>query len=105
MDGARAVVDNWRPRIDVDPDWPVAGIADLVADVPHSFKAGPFGSSLKKDCYVPAGYKVYGQEQVIRGDATFGDYYIDQENTDNLRAAKLGLATCWLAWSERTGRP
>ena len=89
MDGARAVTDNWRPRIDVDPDWPVAGIADLVADVPHSFKAGPFGSSLKKDCYVPAGYKVYGQEQVIRGDATFGDYYIDQEKYRELESCKV----------------
>ena len=89
MDGARAVVDNWRPRIDVDLDWPVAGITDLVADVPHSFKAGPFGSSLKKDCYVAAGYKVYGQEQVIRGDATFGDYYIDQEKYRELESCKI----------------
>ena len=90
VDGARAVIDNWRPRIDVDPDWPVAGIADLVANVPHSFKAGPFGSSLKKDCYVPAGYKVYGQEQVIRGDATFGDYYIDQAKYRELESCKVG---------------
>ena len=89
MDGARAVVDNWRPRVDVDPDWPVAGISDLVADVPHGFKAGPFGSSLKKDCYVPAGYKVYGQEQVIRGDPTFGDYYIDQEKYHELESCKV----------------
>ena len=65
IDGARAVVENWRPRIAVDPEWPLAGISDLVADTPNSFKAGPFGSSLKKDCYVPSGYKVYGQEQVI----------------------------------------
>ena len=89
LDGAQAVIDNWRPRIAVDPEWPVAGIADLVADVPHSFKAGPFGSSLKKDCYVPAGYKVYGQEQVIRGDATFGDYYIDQEKYRQLESCKI----------------
>ena len=89
MDGARAVVDNWRPQIDMDPDWPVAGISDLVADVPHSFKAGPFGSSLKKDCYVLAGYKVYGQEQVIRGNPTFGDYYIDQEKYHELESCKV----------------
>ena len=57
----------------------MVGVAELVANVPHSFKAGPFGSTLKKECYVPTGYKVYGQEQVIRGDAHFGDYYIDEE--------------------------
>ena len=89
LNGARAVVDNWRPQIVVDLEWPMAGITDLVADVPYSFKAGPFGSSLKKDCYIPAGYKVYGQEQVIRGDATFGDYYIDQEKYRELESCKV----------------
>ncbi|MDE2937702.1 MAG: N-6 DNA methylase [Chloroflexota bacterium] len=79
LDGARAIVENYHPRISVDPEWPVAGVADLVAKAPYSFKAGPFGSALKKECYVPTGYKVYGQEQVIRGDANFGDYYIDDE--------------------------
>lgn len=39
-------------------------------------KAGPFGSSLTKDQYVPEGYKIYGQEQVIAGDHLFGDYFI-----------------------------
>ena len=89
IDGARAVVDNRRPRIVVDTEWPVAGISELVANTPHSFKAGPFGSSLKKDCYVPSGYKVYGQEQVIRGDANFGDYYIDEEKYRELEKCKV----------------
>ena len=39
-------------------------------------KAGPFGSSLTKDQYVPEGYKIYGQEQVIARDHLFGDYFI-----------------------------
>ena len=29
IDGARAVVDNWRPRITVDPDWPLVEIGDI----------------------------------------------------------------------------
>ena len=138
LDGARAVVDNWQPRIVVDPEWPEAGIADLnqrhsemrrwwrasglagsfskrgldgftgrtklifsprectshlgfslVADIPHSIKAGPFGSSLKKDSYVNAGYKIYGQEQVIRGDANFGNYYIDEGKFRELESCKV----------------
>ncbi len=44
----------------------------------NSLKAGPFGSSLKKEFYTPQGYKVYGQEQVISGDSTFGDYYVNE---------------------------
>ena len=29
VDGARAVVYNWQPRIDVDPEWPLAELGDL----------------------------------------------------------------------------
>ena len=29
IDGARAVVDNWRPKIEVDPTWPVVPVGDL----------------------------------------------------------------------------
>lgn len=44
-----------------------------------SIKAGPFGSALTKEMYVPEGYRVYGQEQVIPGDFSVGDYYITPE--------------------------
>ena len=29
IDGVRAVVENWRPRIDVDPEWPLVEIGDI----------------------------------------------------------------------------
>lgn len=29
IDGARQVVDNWRPRITIDPDWPLARLGDV----------------------------------------------------------------------------
>ena len=89
IDGARAVVENYRPYIAIDPGWPMVGIVDLIADDPYSLKAGPFGSTLKKECYVPSGYKVYGQEQVIRGDATYGDYYISREKYDELENCRV----------------
>lgn len=41
-------------------------------------KPGPFGSSITKNMYRSRGYKIYGQEQVIRADHTLGDYYIDR---------------------------
>src|SRR5699024_10044133 len=44
----------------------------------YSIKAGPFGSALKKEFYTEDGYKIYGQEQVIRDDLTYGDYYINR---------------------------
>jgi type I restriction enzyme S subunit len=66
--------------------WIWTGIDQLAAGAPNAIKAGPFGSALKKSSYVPSGFKIYGQEQVIRGDATFGDYYISKGLYQDLRS-------------------
>ena len=52
-------------------------------------KAGPFGSSLKKEMYSEMGYKIYGQEQVIAGDHTIGDYYIPEDVYQKLQSCKV----------------
>ncbi|AAK22606.1 restriction endonuclease subunit S [Caulobacter vibrioides] len=49
-----------------------------------SIKAGPFGSALTKDMYSSAGYRVYGQEQVIPGDFRIGDYYVTSDRYNEL---------------------
>lgn len=65
------------------------GLDELVGTKPHALKAGPFGSALKKSFYVPSGYKVYGQEQVLRGDAYYGDYYIDGDRYEALKSCAV----------------
>mgnify|MGYP006427676367 CR=1 FL=1 len=52
-------------------------------------KAGPFGSSITKASYSASGYKVYGQEQVIRGDHSFGDYFIPEAKFQQLRSCSV----------------
>lgn len=64
--------------------WDMPLIEEVVANEKNALKAGPFGSALKKEYYVASGYKIYGQEQVISGDCTFGDYYIDEERYKSL---------------------
>ena len=64
--------------------WDMPLIEEVVANEKNAIKAGPFGSALKKEYYVAFGYKIYGQEQVISGDCTFGDYYIDEERYKSL---------------------
>jgi len=56
--------------------WEVPQLDELGAGSFPPVKAGPFGSALTKSTYVPSGYKIYGQEQVIRGDYRYGDYFI-----------------------------
>ena len=64
--------------------WTVVSLVD-VASGKYGIKAGPFGSSIKKETYKPYGYKVYGQEQVIADDFTIGDYFIDEEKFQELK--------------------
>ena len=57
--------------------WPTNRLAD-VCDSKGGIKAGPFGSSLKKEFYTLQGPRVYGQEQVISGSFDVGDYHISE---------------------------
>lgn len=69
--------------------WEVKTIDELAADEKYAIKAGPFGSALKKEDYVEQGYKIYGQEQVIRDDLNFGDYYIDKNKFESLKTCAV----------------
>ncbi|XLQ20179.1 MAG: N-6 DNA methylase [Candidatus Moraniibacteriota bacterium] len=89
IDGAKQVVENWKPNIKIDPDWEMVELEKLLSDKKHSMKAGPFGSSLKKEFYVKSGYKIYGQEHVIKNDFTYGNYYIDEEKFRELESCKI----------------
>lgn len=60
-------------------------ISALVKNNRTDIKSGPFGSMLKKEFYVQGGYKIYGQEQVIKNDFTFGNYYINKERYELLK--------------------
>ena len=83
----------WKPDTDGLPQLPIGwtwtSFEEVAEATPHALKAGPFGSSLKKEYYVPKGYKIYGQEQVIRGDPFYGDYYIDDERYRKLKACAV----------------
>ena len=65
-------------EIELPSGWAVTGFDTIAAAEANALKAGPFGSALKKNMYVTSGYKIYGQEQVIAGSETIGDYFIDE---------------------------
>ncbi len=84
--------------------WCWTGIEQLARGTPNAIKTGPFGSALKKSSYVPAGFKVYGQEQVIRGDAVYGDYFIDHDLYEKLRAYRVAPGDVLLSLVGTAGR-
>lgn len=67
----------------------IKNIEEVASKEKNSIKAGPFGSSLKKEFYTDGGYKIYGQEQVIRDDLSYGDYYIDENRYRKLESCKI----------------
>ncbi|SOB76829.1 type I restriction enzyme, S subunit [Marinobacter sp. LV10R510-11A] len=67
----------------VPKEWHKGTISDYLLQN-GGIKPGPFGSSITKNMYRSSGYKIYGQEQVIRADPTFGNYYIDRNKYSEL---------------------
>lgn len=70
-------------------NWTFKLLGDFKNDNRKILKAGPFGSALKKEDYVNSGYKVYGQEQVIKDDPFFGDYFISEEKFQRLSSCEV----------------
>jgi len=72
------------------PDaWGWVKIDKIIEHDQNSIKAGPFGSSLKKESYVKNGYKIYGQEQVIAGNWKIGDYYVNENKYNELASCAV----------------
>lgn len=74
IDGARQIVDNYKPIIKIDSTWEMTTLKDVC-----DFVRGPFGGTLKKEIFVDEGYLVYEQYHAINNDFVFGRYFINQE--------------------------
>ena len=48
-------------------------------------RRGPFGSAIKKEFFVPSGYKVYEQSNAIYDDVFRGNYFIDDKKYQELK--------------------
>lgn len=70
-------------------NWKICNVEDVAKKEKYSIKAGPFGSALKKEFYSQSGYKIYGQEQVIKDDFDYGDYYINDALFQNFKNCEI----------------
>lgn len=82
-------IDMFGDPVKNEKGFKIDKVENIAAKEKHSIKAGPFGSSLKKEFYVDKGYKIYGQEQVIKDDLTYGNYYIDEKKYKELESCKI----------------
>jgi len=63
IDGARAVLDNYRPHIPIHPEWPMVELGAVC----EAILTGPFGSSLHESDYVVNGIPVINPQNIVDG--------------------------------------
>ncbi len=68
---------------------PKGWVIKTISEICEKVKPGPFGSAITKSMYVKDGFKVYGQEQVISGEISKGNYYIPKNKYEELKAFSI----------------
>jgi type I restriction enzyme M protein len=82
IDGARAVLDNYRPRIPIDPDWPLVELGEICEEI----ITGPFGSALHQTDYVEDGIPVINPANIVDGTvSTNGIKMVSSATRDRLK--------------------
>jgi type I restriction enzyme, S subunit len=73
----------------IPTDWKVDRIENFLSPEKGSIKIGPFGSQIKREFFVPDGFKVYGQENIFKNDFSLGSRYITNERFEMLSSCEL----------------
>jgi type I restriction enzyme S subunit len=89
---------------EIPPGWRWTRLAEITRPVPYSIKRGPFGSSIRKDMFVPEGFKVYEQQHAISGDFTRRRYYINESKFKELSSFELKPNDIIVSCSGTVGR-
>ena len=63
INGARAVIDHYRPHIPSHPDWPLVELSEVC----ETIVTGPFGSALHQSDYVDDGIPVVNPQNIVEG--------------------------------------
>lgn len=99
IDAAKTIVDNYKPQIDIDPNWPMVELGEIC-----QFVRGPFGGSLKKDDFVPDGYAVYEQQHAINNQFDNVRYFISEKKFNGMRRFELKTGDIVMSCSGTMGK-
>lgn len=99
IDGAKKIIENWKPRIDLDPEWNSAAIGDL-----GLFIRGPFGGSLKKEIFKPSGNAVYEQQNAIGKTFESFRYFIDDAKFEEMKRFRVQAGDLIMSCSGTFGK-
>ncbi|WCE94612.1 N-6 DNA methylase [Acidithiobacillus ferriphilus] len=82
INGARAVLDHYRPYIPIHPDWPMVELGEVC----DAIVTGPFGSALHQTDYVDDGIPVINPANIVDGTiSTDGVKMVSPATRDRLK--------------------
>jgi restriction endonuclease S subunit len=84
IDGARAVVENYRPHIHIDPDWPMVELGEKC-----SFMTGGTPTSIKKEYYENGTIPWLVSGDIHKGEIFDCDGQITEKGLNNSNAKYL----------------
>lgn len=99
IDGAKQVVENYKPTFKIDPEWETVKLGDVC-----KFVRGPFGGALKKEIFVEKGYKVYEQKHAIQNNFTIGEYYITSDKFQEMKRFEVKSGDLIISCSGTMGK-
>jgi type I restriction enzyme S subunit len=84
--------------------WEWARLIEVVVTSKSAIKRGPFGSAIRKEFFVPDGYKVYEQKNAIYNDFELGTYFINEEKFNELKDFEIKPNDIIISCSGTIGR-
>ncbi len=93
-----------QEEIQIPKGWVLKTFEDIAKKEKYSIKRGPWGSSIRKDFFVPDGYKVYQQHNVIYDNFSYGDYYLDEEKFEELKEFEVKSGDFLISCSGTIGK-
>ncbi len=73
----------------IPEEWKIIRIKYVLNSGKDGIKIGPFGSSLRLDLMVESGYKIYGQENVIKSNFELGHRFIDENKFHEMQGYEI----------------
>ncbi len=89
---------------EIPEHWELKPLKYLLRDGKEGIKIGPFGSSLKLEIMKDTGYKVYGQENIIKNDFSTGKRFIDENKFLELKVYEINENDIIITMMGTTGK-
>lgn len=88
----------------IPEEWIIIKLVDLVERGSEGIRRGPFGGALKKEYFVPEGYAVYEQQNIIHNQFQNNRYFINKDKYDELTAFSVNESDILISCSGTVGK-